>query len=118
MKMDDLISRQAAIDALDKIFPADPMRNDFTQGIAYGTALAKTYVEQLPSAQPTVETKPRQSVTTIWIDGEPPVYAPVRHGKWVDVNGDDSLWRCSVCGETQCCDSNYCGECGAMMDEE
>lgn len=44
-------------------------------------------------------------------------YAPVRHGHWIDVNGDGSLWRCSVCGETQCCDSNYCGDCGAKMDE-
>lgn len=40
----------------------------------------------------------------------------VKHGYWIDVNGDGSLWRCSVCGETQCCDSNYCGECGAKMD--
>lgn len=46
------ISRQAAIDALDKIFPADPMRNDYTQGIACGAALATEYIEQLPSAQP------------------------------------------------------------------
>lgn len=40
----------------------------------------------------------------------------IRHGHWIDVNGDGSLWRCSVCGETQCCDSNYCGDCGAKMD--
>lgn len=43
---------------------------------------------------------------------------PVRHGHWIDVNGDGSLWRCSICGETQCCDSNYCGDCRAKMDEE
>ena len=43
--MDDLISRQAAIDAVDKIFPADPMRNDYTQGIACGAALATEYIE-------------------------------------------------------------------------
>jgi hypothetical protein len=42
----------------------------------------------------------------------------VRHGHWIDVNGDGSLWRCSVCGETQCCASNYCGDCGAKMDGE
>ena len=41
---------------------------------------------------------------------------PVKHGHWIDVNGDGSLWRCSVCGETQCCNSNYCGDCGAKMD--
>ena len=49
---EDTISRQMAIDVLCKIFPADPMRNDYTKGIACGAALAKTYVEQLPSAQP------------------------------------------------------------------
>lgn len=41
-----------------------------------------------------------------------------RHGHWIDVNGDGSLWRCSVCGELQCCKSNYCGDCGAKMDTE
>lgn len=50
--MSDLISRQAAMDVIDKIFPVDPMRNDYTQGITCGAALAKTYVGQLPSAQP------------------------------------------------------------------
>lgn len=52
--MADLIERQAAMEALDKIFPVDPMRNDYTQGIACGAALAKIYVEQLPSAQPEI----------------------------------------------------------------
>ncbi len=49
--MDDLISRKAAIEAIDKIFPADPMRNDYTQGITCGAALAEEYIKQLPSAQ-------------------------------------------------------------------
>lgn len=39
------------------------------------------------------------------------------HRHWIDINGDGSLWKCSVCGETQCCNSNYCGDCGAKMDE-
>lgn len=47
----DTIYRQAAIDAIDKIFPADPMRNDYTQGITCGAALAEEYIKQLPSAQ-------------------------------------------------------------------
>ena len=50
--MNDLISRQAAIDAVDAVFPVDPMKSEYAQGIACGAALAKTYVEQLPSAQP------------------------------------------------------------------
>ena len=48
--MNDLISRQAALDAIDKIFPADPMHNEYTQGITCGAALAEEYIKQLPSA--------------------------------------------------------------------
>ena len=47
----DLISRQAAIEVIDAVFPVDPMKSEYAQGIACGAALAKTYVEQLPSAQ-------------------------------------------------------------------
>jgi len=50
--MNDLIIRQAVIDAIDAVFPVDPMKSEYAQGIACGAALAKTYVEQLPSAQP------------------------------------------------------------------
>lgn len=49
---DDLISREAAIDVIDKIFPADPMRNDYTEGITCGAALATEFIKQLPSAEP------------------------------------------------------------------
>ena len=50
--MTDLISRQAALGAIDAIFPADPMKTEYAQGIACGAALAKIYIEQLPTAQP------------------------------------------------------------------
>ena len=52
--MQDLIRRQAAIDVIDAVFPVDPMKSEYAQGIACGAALAKTYVEQLPSAQPEI----------------------------------------------------------------
>lgn len=48
----DCISRQAAIDVIDKIFPVDPMRNEYTKGITCGAALAMEYIKQLPSAEP------------------------------------------------------------------
>ena len=48
----DLISKQAAIEVINAVFPIDPMKSEYAQGIACGAALAKTYVEQLPSAQP------------------------------------------------------------------
>ena len=36
-------------------------------------------------------------------------------GEWIDVNGDGSLWRCSRCEDTACCNGNYCPTCGAYM---
>ena len=52
--MSDTIDRQAAIEAIEKIFPVDPMKNEYTQGVTCGAALAKEYIKQLPSAQPDV----------------------------------------------------------------
>lgn len=44
-------------------------------------------------------------------------FAPVKHGRWINVNDDSSAFRCSVCGEISCCNSAYCNVCGAKMDE-
>lgn len=44
-----------AIDVIDKIFPVDPMRNEYTKGITCGAALAMEYIKQLPSAEPKKE---------------------------------------------------------------
>lgn len=62
--MSDLISRKEAIEAIDAVFPVDPMKSEYAQGIACGAALAKTYVEQLPSARPDVrkESKDESSI--------------------------------------------------------
>ena len=57
--MIDPIDRQAALDVIDAIFPVDPMKSEYAQGIACGAALAKTYVEALPSAQPEKRTNER-----------------------------------------------------------
>ena len=51
---DDFISRKWAIDAIEAVFPVDPMKSEYAQGIACGAALSKTYIEQLPSAQPEI----------------------------------------------------------------
>ena len=50
--MSDLIRRQDAIEVIDAVLPVDPMKSEYAQGVACGAALAKIYVEQLPSAQP------------------------------------------------------------------
>jgi hypothetical protein len=50
--MSVLIDRQAAINVIGKILPADPMHNEYTEGITCGAALAMEFIEQLPSAEP------------------------------------------------------------------
>lgn len=82
--MDDLINRQQAIDAIDAIFPVDPMKTEYAQGIACGAALAKTYIEQLPSAQPDYEkiiTEIKQCITETREHGK-------HHAKFVQDNGE------------------------------
>lgn len=47
----------------------------------------------------------------------PPVTPERPKGKWIDVNGDKSLFECSKCGDKVCCaNNNYCPNCGAEME--
>lgn len=107
--MADLIDRQAAIEVIDAVFPVDPRMSEYTRGIACGAALAKTYVEQLPS----VETE------------------SVRQGHWVYGEDDHGIdgYRCDKCGFfvpwdythkfiNFIEDYNYCPHCNARMDLE
>lgn len=106
----DLISRQAAIDAIlhnqevySNNFGNDPI-DKYTIAIIDNDAQT---IAQLPSAQ------------------------PVRHGKWIkhmkvvhheNFDSYTPWWQCSECG--QCYDAtfanicNYCYYCGAKMDLE
>lgn len=43
--------------------------------------------------------------------------APVVHVHWIRVNHDDA-YKCSNCGSVFYYETNYCGFCGAKMDEE
>ena len=49
--MNDLISRQAAIERFDYIRPRDPMTSDYTHGIDVGIALCKVAIREQPPAQ-------------------------------------------------------------------
>ena len=90
--MDDLISRQAAIDALDEI------EAEVADGYGYQYAKWREYFVEMPSAQP-----------------EP------KMGKWERhycEDGNPDGWQCDKCkewyyfGQTL---PNFCPNCGAKM---
>lgn len=100
--MDDLISRQAAIDAVADLYWMDERLLNFKKEI--DATFDK--IKALPSAD------------------------PVKRGKWIK-NEDRCGWHCSACGEDDLyafawnCDKGeneqqdrYCPNCGARMDGE
>lgn len=67
----------------------------------------------------------KASLTTRLIDAQPAAdVAPVRHGRWNDINptvlnpGVNWICRCSLCGCPQDYKHNYCPNCGARMGKE
>lgn len=36
-----------------------------------------------------------------------------KRGEWIEADG---LYKCSVCGELECCRGKYCPDCGAKME--
>lgn len=45
--------------------------------------------------------------------------APVRHGRWVVIDAEEPRrYGCSECKRLSWYMENYCGNCGAKMDEE
>ena len=91
--MNDLISRQAAIDVM-----AELQGRAYTKAELKGISKAWKRIKQLPSAE------------------------PVTHGKWIDRNGATvapfwERYECSLCG-ARSNDSNFCPNCGADMRGE
>ena len=86
----DCISRQAAIDALDRAAECWNIAEPFNEGMRAGYKAAITIVLSLPSAQP----EEASMILGASKDG-------VR------------LWyQCSACGEPVNADDNYCCNCG------
>ena len=108
--MSDLISRQAAIDALAKFVPY-AICDESTESYTNGLTDAYNLICQLPSAQPQRKT-----------------------GRWIIKDNPGTGWyrvTCSECGEdvtsTAPCIGfypnakvtwDYCPNCGALMDGE
>lgn len=104
--MDDLISRQAAIDALGER-PMSWTDSDYELGQRNQYDLDKAHLELLPSAQP-----------------------ERKKGEWIfcenETGEGSNTYKCSACGEIQMLIDGtpkengwaYCPKCGSKMDEE
>lgn len=42
-------------------------------------------------------------------------YTERQKGEWIDINGDGTSFKCSICNSIMCCNDNYCPNCGADM---
>ena len=96
--MSDLIDRQATLDSIEKIRQGLQMMDDTHRAdiIMGGVYLCEKAVRHQPSVSP-----------------------QRMRGKWIDVNGDNSLFRCTVCNNLVCCaKNNYCPNCGVPMRTE
>lgn len=110
--MSDLISRQAAIDALNGLCDRECEYSKEQRYVMCGAChlgSAFDVIEQLPSAEP-------------------------KHGKWIRNNtyhGDDTSgyvdpdWTCSECGKNAIVNpwmmydlTNFCPNCGAKMEAD
>jgi len=94
--MDDLISRKAVIESLNRI--------PRIKGIGMELLIAVPDVEEMIAGLPTVDA------------------APVVHGRWMKGGYacGENEYTCSACGEnewrTDCRRMKYCMFCGAKMD--
>ena len=98
--MDDLISRQDAIDAIDHYIGEVkniPKGTAFKEGVKDGYCRIRSIIMSLPSTLDNV------------------------HGKWIYKNDNvlipTGYWECSVCKEGRLMyEQNFCPNCGARMD--
>lgn len=93
--MEDLISRQAALDEIDRV--------------------RKELVEQgMDGAEHILVHYGRRIIEEL------PTFDPVKHGKWKEVwNGSRFVYECTICGQPRSGVSewNYCPNCGARMEK-
>lgn len=96
--MSDLISRQAAIEAIEREKSLIERPITETRWFDLGLGKAQDVLSELPSAQPTIDS--------------------VRHGKWVAKRDgwNGGFVVCSVCFAENGMNSKFCPHCGARME--
>ena len=114
--MDDLISRRAAIKAIDDL---PNCYNGYSD--TYDKAYIIAVLEELPSIMFDTESWKITVTDTPMVE-----YAPVKHGKWVEPSREigwsydqKAYAECSVCCNKEFLGwgKAFCPNCGAKMDE-
>lgn len=92
--MDDLISRQAAIEHLKKRLYETALNNDTEH----------PYYEEMADNR-----------VSVWLE-ELPSIDPVKHGKWKEIDLANYKALCSQCGTWSPIMGRFCPNCGAKME--
>lgn len=96
--MDDLISRQAAIEYFQRITDATNTDGRYNLGFIDGLEFCINHLSTMPSAQP-----------------------EQKKGKWIVTGTFDDFVKCSCCGYKKPWDMfemSFCPKCGAKMEGE
>lgn len=121
--MNDLIDRQAAIDAVQRHREGVLGGYEYDEGVAFVYAAAHNHIidviKQLPSAQPDknmIHLQKEQAYMQGWEDGR----EALRKGKWVieDCHAATYKYCCSNCHAHHRARYDYCPSCGADMRGE
>lgn len=121
----DLIERQAAIDALEKVAELYPWRvpgdrDSYSQyNEAWQDALnrADGEIEALPSAQPDLSGYSDKLWKAAYERGKAEALAEREKGKWINIR-EGNRADCDQCGQSGRAWMNFCFLCGARMMQE
>lgn len=128
--MSDLISRQAAIDAIEKLISARLDWRSDSSGERQGLNAAMCAIEDLPSAQPSTqliaESKvSKEDMSELLAEKVEAIKAELvqpKTGRWIFKRPPDdwimSIYECDQCHCWEEGRTNYCPNCGAKMDGE
>ena len=82
--------------------------------IERGTAIAKLTALEVTEPSPTITDAKRLLADMPAADA-----APVQHGRWLYVDTDtEQFFLCNRCKKKEYWESNYCPNCGAIMNLE
>lgn len=111
--MEQLISRQAAIDALECINGVEEVLRSLPSAQSYtihSDGRLWVTVDDIDNVRAVVVDESKSKFCKqFYMDAEP----EPKRGKWIHIS--EEMWKCDQCGEISCCSPNFCPDCGSDM---